>query len=298
MAPRISLISPTQLAALPKTVSIIDASWHMPGSPVSGLENYIKERIPRARFFDLDEVASSHPLGLKHMLPSSELFARAVSRLGISSENPLVLYDTAGMFSAPRAAFTFSTFGHPNVSVLQGGLPRWKAEGFELEHGQPSPFKPENYPTPESVTPNATLPYEFIVSNSLRATSSSDSSSSSLVLDARAHPRFTGEAPEPRPGLPSGHIPGSKSLPFSELVKEGRLLEDEELKHKLNEVFGKDADAVFAGKKPVIASCGSGMTAATIWLALNRLGVESSIYDESWTGYAQRTESKIATGED
>lgn len=183
-----------------------------------------------------------------------------------------MIYDTQGIFSAPRAAFTFSTFGHQNISVLQGGLPRWKAEGFELEHGQPSPFKvsfnpspfpsveertsspslsfpspflvpplpsfpqPENYPTPEPTSYHATVPYETVVSNSLQATSSSLSevAHSSLVLDARAHPRFTGEAPEPRPGLPSGHIPGSRSLPFSELVRDGKLLEDEEVSEREN----------------------------------------------------------------
>ncbi|CED82091.1 Mercaptopyruvate sulfurtransferase/thiosulfate sulfurtransferase [Phaffia rhodozyma] len=288
-----SLISPRQLLALSgKTVIPLDASWHMPNSSENALQNFQKERIPKARFFDLDKVASAHDLGLAHMLPTPEIFAKAAANLAIEPSSHIVLYDTHGLFSSSRAAFTFWAMGHPGeVSILNGGLPGWKAEGFEVETGSPASFAPTEYPTPKSVVDRATVPYADVLSNC--------SSKVSLVLDARPRPRWTGQAPEPRQGLESGHMPGSVSLPFGELVKDGKLIDDDAITKKLREILGDRADAVLEGKQDVIASCGSGMTAATIWLALQRLNISSSIYDESWTGWASRPEtSPIVKGEE
>lgn len=170
--------------------------------------------------------------------------SRSPAALGISRDSHVVIYDAQGLFSAPRTAFTFASFGHEHVSILDGGFPRWKVEGHEIEYGSPAPFESGFYPTPDSEA-TSTLDYDAVVANI--------SSGESAVLDARPKPRFTAEAPEPRAGLPSGHIPGSRSLPFGELVKDGQLRSDEELKHLLLKRLGPDADAVLKGKKPVFA---------------------------------------------
>lgn len=184
------------------------------------------------------------------MIPTAEQFASSASALGIQPESNVVVYDTHGVFSSPRTAFTFASFGHESVAVLDGGLPRWKAEGFEIEYGAPAAFDVSSpsktslpvftslmfdfepgscfdvlqsamYPTPTQEA-SSTVSYEAMVANI--------PSQTNAVLDARPRPRFTAEAPEPRPGLPSGHIPGSRSLPFGELVKDGRLLSEEEVR--------------------------------------------------------------------
>ncbi|KAK9899716.1 Rhodanese-like protein [Cystobasidium minutum MCA 4210] len=302
------LITPAALAEdlskTPESIKILDATWFMPN--LVPPRNPYKEFLagPRLKgvtgFWDVDDVADkTHPLGLKHMLPSPDNFAQACSKLGIQRDSKVVVYDTHGVFSAPRTVFSFKAFEHPEVYVLDGGLPRWKAEGFPVEEGQFSSSE-TNYPTP-SFDKDFIRSYKDVSSN---ASKSSEDPSLELVLDARPGGRFSGSDPEPRPGLSSGHMPHSVSLPFSVLLSEPSstqpsyktLLPRDKLKDAILKALGGDQaklQALLAGKLRVVNSCGSGMTAAIIWLALQELGVKSAVYDESWTGYAMRKESKI-----
>ncbi|KIJ68744.1 hypothetical protein HYDPIDRAFT_106979 [Hydnomerulius pinastri MD-312] len=298
------LLSPSQLRDEISTggVSILDASWFMPNSPRKPLQEFQGKRIPGAQFLDLDEVASTHELGLKHMMPSERVFAHACEKLGIEPNSHVVIYDTHGVFSSPRALFMFRAFGHQKSSILDGGLPRWEAEGFDTVGVPPAEGKTSTYPTP--VFDRGTVrSYEQVVANSL-----SDPASDpivELVVDARSRGRFMGTDPEPRPGLSSGHIPHSYSLPFNTLLKTHTapnsstqyttFLSVPELRQALVDAIGAEqAELVITGKRPITTSCGSGMTAGVLWLGLRLLGAPKiALYDESWTGYASRTESRI-----
>jgi len=253
---------------------------------------------------NLDDVSSPHPLNLPHMMPSPTLFAETCKRLGIEPNTHVILYDTLGIFSSPRALFMFKAFGHHKVSVLNGGLPIWKHTGLPIDHEGfkgPSNYIPVEYPEPK-LKINWIRNYENMKENAKAAPS--ENNNHELVLDARAAPRFNGTAPEPRPGLPSGHIPNSISLPFSLLLqsvqttKGGQFTElrsPEELREIIAKAVGSDNPIQPGSKIKIVNTCGSGMTAAIIWLALQRLGIDSALYDESWIGYAARPESIIAT---
>ncbi|EJT97953.1 Rhodanese-like protein [Dacryopinax primogenitus] len=280
----------------------VDASWFMHAAIRRPKEEFEVKRLPNARFFDLDKVASQHPLGLPHMMPDNHTFADALESLGIDRGTTVVLYDTHGVFSSPRALFTFKAFGHPGALVLNGGLPAWEEQGLPVETEPPSaPWKSSYKPVPQ-LDASVIRSYEQMVDNSQYER---DSKASELVLDARAHPRYTGETPEPR-DIPSGHIPNSFSLPFSTLLEQHdkgdrsytTMLSPEKLEQAIRDVLGPSADAVLAGQRPIVTTCGSGMTAAIIWLALQELGIDASVYDESWMGYAARKSSKIATGDE
>ncbi|WVQ80679.1 hypothetical protein IAT38_002784 [Cryptococcus sp. DSM 104549] len=308
------LITPKQLQELPKATTLpLDASWHMPGSPRSSVAEYLSgPRIPGALRFDLDEVAElsldKNPLGLTHMLPSAERFKEELVKLGIRKETHVVVYDTVGVFSSPRAAFTFKAFGHDKVSVLDGGLPRWIDEGGEVEMGEVGNVGESEYPTPEGPKKDWVRSYEQIVANSEKPV---HNPSAELVLDHRPVQRFTGEIPEPRPGLSSGHIPNSLPLPFSAYLDPAAEKKPysnykslPELKEVLQRAVGGNGEwkEIEDGKRTVVFTCGSGMTAAIGWLANELLresegkAAKSAIYDESWTGYALRQESKIVKG--
>ncbi|WVR06421.1 hypothetical protein IAU60_003452 [Kwoniella sp. DSM 27419] len=308
------LISPKQYKELPKASTIpLDVSWHMPNSTRSAVAEYLSgPRLPAAKRFDLDEVAEleveKNPLSLTHMLPTKEKFEEAVRKLGIKNDSHVVVYDTIGVFSSPRAAYTFKAFGHDKVSVLDGGLPRWIEEGGELEVGEANhDIKESVYKVADGPRRDWVRSYEQVVENSQKTDSDE---SFELVLDHRPAARFTGEAPEPRPGLPSGHIPGSKPLPFGSYLNPAgdkpysSYKSVPELKEVLvNAVGGQDKfDQLETGGKGVVFTCGSGMTAAIGWVA-NELvkekegkALKTALYDESWTGYALREESKIEKG--
>ncbi|THV05968.1 Rhodanese-like protein [Dendrothele bispora CBS 962.96] len=295
------LLRPSQLKSLlddKHDVAVLDATWFMPNSPRNGCEEFLNKRIPGARFLDLDKVASSHPLGLKHMMPSGRVFADACESFGINPSSHVVIYDTHGVFSSPRALFMFRSFGHSNSSVLDGGLPMWESESYPLESGPLSEVPKTKYPTPE-FNDQSIRNYDQIVKNA-----SLDPTVAELVLDARSRGRYLGADPEPRPGLSSGHIPNSLSLPFSVFMnqKPGNrdtplffLKNVPEIQKALEEAVGQEkASQIIKGEQPVITSCGSGMTAGILWLGLRLLGADRiALYDESWTGYAMRTESKI-----
>ncbi|KAI6153304.1 Rhodanese-like domain-containing protein [Pisolithus tinctorius] len=299
------LISPSQLHESLQSsggVSVLDASWYMPNSPRKPQEEFNKKRIPGAQFLDLDQVASPHELGLKHMMPSESVFAAACEGFGIEPNSHVVIYDTHGVFSSPRALFMFRAFGHSKSSILDGGLPRWETGGFETEDAPPVDRKKSTYPTP-ILDRTVVRSYEQVVENSMLDPALDPSAE--LVVDARSRGRFIGTDPEPRPGLSSGHIPHSFSLPFNAFLRTHTIpntptqyttfLPISELRQALVDAIGTEqVELILSGKRSITTSCGSGMTAGILWLGLRMLGAESvSLYDESWTGYASRSESRI-----
>lgn len=244
---------------------IVDGSWHMPASGRKGHDEYLKAHIPGAVFFDIDTIADTSS-GLPHMLPSEEAFATAAAALGISKDARIVVYDSVGLFSAPRVWWTLRVFGAPNVFILDGGLPKWLAEGRPTEAGasMPAPARFDARLEADRVATIEQVAHRLAIG-------------SVQVLDARAPERFRGEAPEPRAGVRPGHIPGARNLPFSEVVRDGRLADAATIRAAV-EAAGIDRS------KPVITSCGSGVTAAILWFALDSLGMPPvALYDGSWT---------------
>ncbi len=258
-------------------VRLIDASWYMPADNINCREQFISQHIPGAVFFDIDQICDQSS-ELPHMLPSAAHFAHAVGELGISNDDELVIYDTSGLFSAARVWWMFQVFGHAKVRILDGGLPAWLAEGFAVEAGQPDIV--ERHFTPMF---NHTK-----VINKVQMIANSESAEC-VVLDARSLARFEGSAPEPRPGLSSGHIPNSTSLPFNTLVNQGRLKSSSELR----EIFGALG---IDHNTQVITTCGSGVTAAIISLALHEAGYGfHGLYDGAWVEWASSQDTTILT---
>ena len=256
---------------------VIDASWHMPATGRSGAAEFEAAHIPGAGFFDLDGV-SDHSTPLPHMLPNADDFAAAMSALGLSNSSKAVIYDGAGLFSAPRLWWMLRVFGFDNAAILDGGLPAWTAEGRPLESG---PAQARKGDFTARLNPSLVADLETV-----RAALDARSH---LILDARSADRFFGRAPEPRPGLACGHMPGAKNLPSTDLVAQGRLKDPAALKQALS-ALGVD------GKTPVITSCGSGVSAAIITLAMVRVGLPiGALYDGSWTEWGGNPALPVAT---
>jgi thiosulfate/3-mercaptopyruvate sulfurtransferase len=274
------LVEPSWLAAhlSDPDVVAIDASWYMPAQARSGAAEYARAHIPGAVFFDIDAI-SDHTTALPHMLPSPAEFARAVGGLGIDESMTAVVYDGAGIFSAPRVWWMLRLFGMRRVAVLDGGLPAWTAAGLPDDD---RPVTRPVRPFRASQAPGVAVDLAH-VRHVLEA-------GTHHVVDARSAERFEGRVAEPRPGLASGHMPGSLNLPSSDLVAHGRMKPAEDLARLL------DASGV-DGSRPVVTSCGSGVSAATITLALARLGRDQgSLYDGSWTEWGGRPDLPVATG--
>ena len=259
-------------------VAIVDGSWYLPHMNRDPRAEYLAGHIPGAVFYDVDTMADTS-LGLPHMLQKPAEFARTAGALGIGDGMRIVVYDGDGLFSAPRVRWNFVTMGAGDVVILEGGLPKWKAEGRPLQSGEASP-------EPKAFTPR----YNPAAVADLEAVRSWTNEGGRLVVDARPAPRFRGEAPEPRPGLKSGHMPGAKSMPAMSLTENGRLKPAAALRAQF-------AEAGIDLTKPLATTCGSGVTAATLKLALEQAGAKDVVlYDGAWAEWGGRDDTTVVKG--
>lgn len=261
-------------------VRVVDATFKLPGVLPLPKDDYLAAHIPGAVFFDVDAV-SDHSSPLPHMFPTAEQFGHDVGALGIGNGDTVVLYDSGGWVAAPRAWWMLLCYGHRDVRIVDGGLKKWRAEGRAVESGEVK-AKPATFQAS----------YDARRVRSIQQMIANVESRVEQVIDARAGERFEGRVVEPRPGLRSGHIPGARSLPYNNLfdAATGAMKPLEDLQQAF---MGAGIDTT----KPIVTSCGSGVSAAVLTLALYRLGVENSaLYDGSWAEWGQPDGPPVATG--
>lgn len=259
---------------------LFDGSWHLPTAKRNAKAEYLAEHIPGAIFFDIDDL-SDEKSPLPHMLPSTVKFSSRMKKMGVGDGQRIVVYDSAGLFSAARVWWTFRAMGHKDVAVLNGGLPKWKAEGRPLEDGPPLPRTSRHW------TP---LQNNELVRD-LSDMKEYASKRNMQVVDARPAARFEGREAEPRPGLRQGHIPGSRNVPSSMVLNADGTLKP---KAELEAIFKA---AGIDPSKPVVATCGSGVTAAILALSLAVIGQTNvPIYDGAWAEWGQDNGLPVETG--
>ncbi|MFM7418978.1 MAG: sulfurtransferase [Alphaproteobacteria bacterium] len=255
---------------------VFDATKYLPNEPFDGLTKYREAHIPGARFFDIDVVADPDT-SLPHMAPTAGRFARLMGEMGIGNATRVIFYDQKGLQSSARGWWLMKLFGHEKAAVLDGGLPKWLAEGRATESGDAKPAAPSIY------TPDFRADLVKGIGDVKRIIAGGNA----LILDARAKGRFDGTAPEPRPGLPSGHMPGAQSVPFNELLNADFTMKDAATLRARFAAAGAD------GAKPIVTSCGTGVTACILALGLKQAGLgDAAIYDGSWTEWAGRPETQ------
>jgi len=276
-----TLVSTDWLAAHLKDpdLRILDASWHFPDAGRDARAEYEAAHIPGARFFDIDEI-SDHRSELPHMAPPVEKFMSRMRAMGVGDGHQLVVYDSAGLFSAARVWWLFRLMGKTDIAVLDGGLPKWQAEGRPVE----------DLP-PVVRDRHMTVQRQAHLVKDVTQVAAASKLGDYEIIDARSAARFRGEEPEPRPGLRSGHIPNSRNLPFGDLLNADGTMKDPAALRALFEEAGVDLS------KPAITSCGSGVTAAILCLAMERFGkTDYSLYDGSWAEWGMYNDLKVATG--